>query len=378
MRGWGILRLERVPAIDKARVDVPCGASPRARLKANTTLARLLAVDTYASWIRSVAELTAHAFSLGAVAQHSAHYLLLFWTKMVIASAAVVQSAGATAHSLEQLLPQARPYAPRRGLRWEKPGIHARVGRGVGRGRWCRVPQLLHSYVRERLGWIDRSPADDDADKAGAAMQRARGGVARWSAKPMTCTAGGPSAGSLEEEDELLVELDEVATIGRSQFAAAGQLVMATWAPLAEQYQVRTQQARHALTLRGRQPFIIGLRLARVQVALRRATDPAYQTPAAQAELRQLRRTPGRQLRPSPTVRCAHAHVHSSSVCCTPSGKVVWLIYLIAKLVGARSSVNSADVEDELDGRLTGMVLQTVALQDAAVSQVRRWVGAAG
>ena len=50
---------------------------------------------------------------------------------------------------------------------------------------------------------------------------------------------------------------------------------------------------------------------------------------------------------------------------------MVWLIYLIAKLVGARSSVNSVDVEDELDGRLTGTVLQTVALQDAAVSQVR-------
>ena len=50
---------------------------------------------------------------------------------------------------------------------------------------------------------------------------------------------------------------------------------------------------------------------------------------------------------------------------------MVWLIYLIAKLVGARSSVNSVDVEDELDGRLTGTVLQTVALQDTAVSQVR-------
>jgi len=48
----------------------------------------------------------------------------------------------------------------------------------------------------------------------------------------------GISAGSLEEEDELLVELDEVAAIGRSQFTSAGQLVMATWAPLAEQYQV--------------------------------------------------------------------------------------------------------------------------------------------
>ena len=65
-------------------------------------------MDIYSTWIRSVAELTAHAFNLGAVAQHSAHYLLLFWTKMVIASAAVVQSAGATAHILEQLLPQVR------------------------------------------------------------------------------------------------------------------------------------------------------------------------------------------------------------------------------------------------------------------------------
>jgi len=99
----------------------------------------------------------------------------------------------------------------------------------------------MHSYVSERLGWIDRSPVDDDAGKTGAIINRSHRGLARWFAEAMS-HAGAPfdgiSAGSLEEEDELLVELDEVAAIGRSQFTSAGQLVMATWAPLAEQYQV--------------------------------------------------------------------------------------------------------------------------------------------